>query len=93
MSREVFAVALVLGAGALALWLDTRLAGLAPADIGRLALHAFVAFGLLQLIPSGDFATWFAYVAIFGAALPALIYAALVVLWTVKLVRGATAFR
>jgi hypothetical protein len=93
MTREVFAVALVLGAGALALWLDTRVAGLAPADIGRLALHAFVAFGLLQLIPSGEFAPWFTFVAIFGAALPALTYAALVVLWTVKLVRGATAFR
>ena len=93
MSREVFAVALVLGAGALALWLDSRMAGLAPAHIGRLALHAFVAFGLLQLIPSGEFATWFSFVAIFGGALPALTYAALVMVWTVKLVRGATAFR
>jgi hypothetical protein len=93
MSREVFAVALVLGAGALALWLDRRAATLAPSDIGRLALHAFVAFGLLQLIPSGEFATWFSFVAIFGGALPALTYAALVMVWTVKLVRGATAYR
>lgn len=90
MSNGVFALALVLGAVALALWLDTRAAELAPPDIGRLALHAFVAFGLLQLIPSGQFATWFSFVAIFGAALPTLIYAALVMLWTLKLVRGAT---
>jgi hypothetical protein len=93
MSREVFAVALVLSAGALALWLDARAAGLAPRDVRRLAAHAFVAFGLLQLIPSGEFATWFTFVAIFGGALPALVYAALVMLWTVRLVRGATAAR
>jgi hypothetical protein len=93
MSRELFAVALVVGAGALALWLDRRQSDLAPGDVAKLALHALVAFGLLQLIPSGEYAAWFSYVAIFGAALPALTYAALVMLWTLKLVRGATAFR
>jgi hypothetical protein len=90
MTNEVFAVALLAGAGLLAVWLDARGVVVGPQGMRRLALHALVAFALLQLIPSGDFSTWFAMVALFGAALPALVYASLVVLWTLKLVRGAT---
>jgi hypothetical protein len=94
MSNEVFALALLGGAALLAVWLDARGAVPAPDDLGRLVLHAVVALALLQLIPSGDYVRWFALVALFGAALPALVYASLVVLWTLKLVRGATrAFR
>ena len=90
MKSEVFAVALLAGAGLLAVWVDARGLAVAPQGMRRLALHALAAFVLLQLIPSGDYSTWFALVALFGAALPALVYASLVVLWTLKLVRGAT---
>ena len=90
MTNEVFAVALLAGAGLLAVWLDARGAVVAPQNLQRLVVHAIVALALLQLIPSGDYSAWFAAVALFGAALPALVYALLVVLWTVKLVRSAT---
>jgi hypothetical protein len=90
MTNQLFAVALLAGAGVLAVWLDARGVVVAPQGMRRLALHALAAFALLQLIPAGDYATWFALVALFGAALPALVYASLVVLWTLKLVRGAT---
>lgn len=89
MSKELFALALAVGAGLIAMWAHVRFPGLAPAKIGKTLLNAVAAFGLLQLTPGlgGSTAATFALVFLF--VLPALVYALLCTLWMLKHAQAA----
>lgn len=89
MSNGIFALSLVTGAALLALWFDLRLSKLAPAGLRSIALHALLAFLALQLIPGEAGSGAGIYVALFGIALPALIYIFLVAIWFIRHAQGA----
>ena len=88
MSNGTFALALAAGAALLALWIDTRLPRLAPADLKRVLLHVVAAFVALQLIP-GATSNTMVYVALFGVALPALTYSSCPAIWFIRLAESA----
>lgn len=88
MGSGTFALALAVGAALLAMWTSMRFPRLGPATLDRLLVHAVVAFALLRLVPGTDSAA-FAFVVVFGALLPALVYAFLVSLWVLRLAQDA----
>ena len=49
MSKELFALALAIGAGLVAMWAYVRFPGLAPTKMGKTLLHAGAAFGPVGL--------------------------------------------
>jgi hypothetical protein len=84
-----------LGAAAIALWIDVRFPGIAPRALIGIAVHAFLAIGAGKLlVPAGMNALLesesavLAVVAVFGVAFPALMYAFLVAVWTVRTAQG-----
>jgi hypothetical protein len=89
MSNSIFAFALVTGAALLALWFDARLPMLAPAGLRKIVLHAAVAVLVVRLIPGDAASPAGVYLALFGIALPALIYVFLVAIWFIKHAQGA----
>lgn len=89
MSNATFALTLVTGAALLALWFDVRLPTLAPAGLRAIVLHAALAVGVLQLIPGDAASPVGVYIALFGIALPALIYVFLVAIWFIKHAQSA----
>jgi len=83
------------GAAAIALWIDVRFPGIAPRALLGVGIHAALAIGAGQLlVPAGMNALVEAdsavltLVAVFGIAFPALMYAFLVAVWTVKRAQG-----
>ena len=94
MSSGSFAVALGVGAGLLAFWVQFRFPNLAPQTLVRAMLHLFVAgalaqvtktvFGRVELEPLGTMGL------VFGLALPTLIYAFVAGMWLVRVAQGAT---
>ena len=84
MSKEMFALALAVGAGLVAMWAYVRFPALAPAKMGKTLLHTGAAFALLELTPGlgGSVGARFALVFLF--ILPALVYALLCSLWMLK---------
>ena len=91
MSNELFGVALACSAAMLALWVHLRAPKLEPATLRALVLHAVLAFGLLQLIPSSSSSVAFAFAVVFAVALPLLVYAFLVGIWFLRLLQSAAA--
>ncbi len=89
MSNEIFVLGLVTGAALLALWFDLRLPTLAPAGLRAIVLHALLAFAALKLIPGEAGSVGGIYVALFGIALPALVYIFLVAIWFIRHAQGA----
>ena len=89
MTNELFLVALVTGAGLLALWLDLRLPAVAPAGLKTLALHGVLAFAGLKLIPGGESVPGGIYLLLFGIVLPALTYVFLVAIWFIRHAQAA----
>jgi hypothetical protein len=89
MSNGTFAFTLVTGAALLALWFDARLPTLAPAGLRAIVLHAALALGIVHLIPGDAASPAGIYLALFGIALPALIYVFLVAIWFIKHAQGA----
>jgi hypothetical protein len=87
----MFGIVLVCSAALLALWLNVRKPGLAPQDMKRLIVHAAIALALTQLLPTGGNSVVFAYVVIFAAALPVLLYNFLVAIWVIRFAQAATA--
>ena len=87
MSNGTFALVLTAGAALLALWLDARLPKLAPATMRRVLPHIVLAFVVLQLVPGATSSTMI-YVALFGLALPALVYCFLTAVWFIKIAQG-----
>jgi hypothetical protein len=91
MSNGTFALALVVGAAFIALWLDVRAPRLAPKTLQRIALHAVLAWVLIELLPAGGSSVLHTWVVVFAAALPALVYSFLVAIWMIRLCQGALA--
>ena len=89
MSKEMFALALAIGAGMVAMWAYVRFPGLAPAKMGKALLHAAAAFGLLQLTPGLDGSVGTTFALVFLFVLPALVYALLSTLWMLKHAQSA----
>jgi hypothetical protein len=89
MSNSIFAFALVTGAALLALWFDARLPMLAPAGLRKIVLHAAVAVLVVRLIPGDAASPAGVYLALFGIALPALIYVFLVAIWFIRHAQSA----
>jgi hypothetical protein len=83
------------GAAAIALWIDVRFPGIAPRALLGIVIHAVLALGACQLlVPAGMNALLEAesavltLIAVFGIAFPALLYAFLVGVWTIKTAQG-----
>ena len=91
MSITVFAVALVVGAALVALWLDVRVPKLATTELTSIIGHAFLAMLLLRIVPAGSGTALGAWLVLFGALLPALIYAFSVAIWSIRMWQGAAA--
>jgi len=89
MSNATYALILVTGAALLALWLDIRLPTLAPAGLRAIVLHAALALGVVHLIPGDAASPAGVYLALFGIALPALIYVFLVAIWFIRHAQSA----
>jgi hypothetical protein len=96
MNTGVFLVFLALGAGAIALWVDARVKGLAPSSLRGALLHvgASIVLGqlavplLTRLIIEGGSAAY-SMAAIFGVGFPALTYCFLASIWIIKIVQGS----
>jgi hypothetical protein len=87
MSNGMFVLALTVGAGALAVWVEVRFPSFAPARLGGTMLHAVLAFGLLMFTSSaGETIT---ITALFLSLLPALIYALLCTIWVLRVAQTA----
>ncbi len=88
MSNGTFALVLTAGAALLALWIDARLPRLAPVSMRRVFLHVGAAMLTLRLIPNAD-SSAMVYFALFGVALPALVYSFLAAIWFIRLAQAA----
>jgi hypothetical protein len=83
------------GAAAIALWIDVRFPEIAPRAWVGIAIHAVIAIGAGHiLVPAGmnvlveTESAVLILVAVFGIAFPALMYAFLVAVWTIKTAQG-----
>lgn len=84
-----------IGAAAIALWIDVRFPGITPQGLLGFIAHASLAIGAGKLlVPAGMNALLeaesavLAIVAVFGVAFPALMYAFLIAVWTIKTAQG-----
>jgi hypothetical protein len=84
MSKEMFVLALAVGAGLLAMWVHVRFPGLAPARMVKTLFHTGAAFLLLMLTPGLVGPTPAGFALVFVFVLPALVYALLCTLWVLK---------
>ena len=91
MSSGVFAIVLACSAAVLALWVNARRPCLAPDGMPKLLLHAGISLALTQLIPSSGSSVPFAFVIVFAAVLPVLVYSFLVAIWVIRFGQGASA--
>jgi heme O synthase-like polyprenyltransferase len=96
MSPGAVVLLIGLGAGAIALWIDVRLPGLAPRDLRRVLLHVFASLLLaVLLVPPamnlllGLESPIAALVAVFGVAFPTVVYSLLAGIWFIRLAHGA----
>lgn len=92
MSDGTFVLALAAGAALLAVWTHARFPALAPERLGRAILHVAVAMLALKVLPLALDSGLNTYLALFGAALPALAYALLAALWMLRLAQSALGF-
>ena len=88
MSSYAFLVALVLGAGALALWVDVRFPRLAPRGLRGRALVAGIAFVAVAAAPISSAGGVATLVTLVGVFLPVLCFALLSALWLLRTVAG-----
>jgi hypothetical protein len=84
-------ILIALGAAAIALWIDVRFPGIAPREARGILIHGALAVAAGQLLvpPTLRFVTELespalTLVGVFGVAFPAIIYALLVGVWTIK---------
>jgi hypothetical protein len=95
VSVATYTLVLALGAGALALWVDTRFPALFSEDWRIVFVHLFASSAVLWLaMPWGvetmiDSGVAYAYpFAAISVALPAIMYVLLASLWVLKLAQG-----
>jgi hypothetical protein len=97
MTVSQFIVALALGAGAIALWINHRFPRLAPARMVVAFIHVGIAMVIgMLLVPAVDALVegsvsplMRAIVITFMVGLPALIYALLTSIWVILIAQGA----
>jgi hypothetical protein len=100
LTAALFAVAFLVSAGVLAVWIDLRLPRLAPAEYPPALLHLLIASVANQLLDAraGSYVAGLSIpgsrvVAIVGVILPLVVYAALAALWTLKLAQRSLSGR
>lgn len=97
MTVTQFLVALALGAGAIALWINFRFPKLAPDGVKKAVVHVAVAMIVCsavvpqigELIPESLSPVMRAAVVTFVIGLPALVYALLASIWVILIAQGA----
>jgi len=97
MTVTQFLVALALGAGAIALWINNRFPGIAPARMVVAFVHVGIAMVIgMALVPAIDgfveasvSPLTRAIVITFVVGLPALVYALLTSIWVILIAQGA----
>jgi hypothetical protein len=94
MSVALYLVCFLVGAGALALWVDVRFPSLMPGGMVGILVHLVAAFVVLQfgsgvIAPAvADFPVPGArLIAVIAVILPLLAYASLTALWALRLAR------
>lgn len=88
-----FLVALAVGAALIAVWLDVRFERFGPSDFRGAMLHVGVALAVGWLLVPAGLESILALgaspmVALFGVALPSLVYLFLAAFWVVKQAQG-----
>jgi hypothetical protein len=97
---QQFLIVVAVGAGAIALWIDTRFPRFAPKEIRRAVVHVGVSILIGQLavplliktIAAGGSPVAVLF-AIFGIGFPALTYCLLASIWIIKVLQGALRHR
>ena len=88
MSVQLFAILFLLGASAVALWVDVRFPEIAPADLRRALLRTLIAVGLGQFLFPPAWAAALAsspvLVALFSVAFPCLTLVLLTAFWSIR---------
>jgi hypothetical protein len=95
LTSSTFAICFLIGCAVVALWLDLRFPGLAPATVKAALLHVVATLLAAQLVFPAAFhslaSSWLrTLAALFLVALPALTYSLLVALWILKIVANAS---
>jgi|SRR5215211_7495502 len=97
MTVAQFLVALALGAGAIALWINHRFPGIAPGRIMTAMIHVGIAMVIgIAFVPAIDgfvetsvSPLTRAIIITFVVGLPALVYALLTSIWVILIAQGA----
>ena len=88
MSVEVFAIVFLLGASAIALWVDARFPGIAPPSLRRALLRTLIAIGVSRVVfpPAWHEALSHTHVlvAIFSVAFPCVTLVFLCGIWSIR---------
>jgi hypothetical protein len=91
-------LAVLAGAGFLAVWVNARFPGLLPEHRGLLLVHLVASLAglqaapaLMRLVPGVETLALPATAALLGIFLPALVYALLSALWVIRTVQGVLA--
>lgn len=100
MNAQQFLIVIAVGAGAIALWIDTRFPRFAPTDIRRAVIHVGVSLVVAQLavplliktVAAGGSPVEVLF-ALFGIGFPALTYCLLASIWIIKVLQGALRHR
>jgi hypothetical protein len=92
-------VAIGLGAGAIALWIDVRFPRLAPQELVKALLHVAASLAVayatgppMQMLLASDDPR-ITLLAVFGLAFPSIVYCLLAGLWVLKLLQRALSGR
>jgi hypothetical protein len=93
VSAGLVTVAIGVGAGAIALWIDARFPRLAPQDLGRAVLHVAISLAAgyatgpaVQALSASDDPR-IALLGVFAVGFPAIVYCLLAAVWVIKLVQ------
>jgi hypothetical protein len=88
VTPQTFGIVFLLGAGAVALWLDLRLERFAPADLKRALFRTIVAIAAAQFLFPPVWAAALArspvLLALFAIAFPFLTYVLLSTIWSIR---------
>src|SRR3954447_12999318 len=88
MTMQTFAIALLFGAAAVALWVDQRFPSIAPTDLARALLRTIVVIAASQLlfppVWEAALARSPALVAVFSVAFPVLTLVLLCAIWSIR---------
>jgi hypothetical protein len=88
VSVEVFAILFLLGASAIALWVDARFPGIAPPNLRRALLRTLIAIGVSRVVfpPAWHEALSHTHVlvAMFSVAFPCLTLVFLCGIWSIR---------